>query len=721
MELIYLYIDGYRNFQEAEFNFCPNLSVHYKSEGHSITIDKADSGLPENFWGGTICNVTMLIGNNGAGKTSVFHFLIQLLYEMWGIGKSVEGKGLFIFREGEKLYLYADQEMQSVYGIPEIISRNGKLKIAYISRENNALIMGKTKFIYMTGALSRSDYEREKENYHNRYNILYDCSVGNLIYQDTKLDVNKTESEIENYFVYEQYKQIKYVFDKRQQEIIRQMTKEGFRVPVPTVLHIQMNRRIGSENIIGEKGVSDYTKLYSENILLKKVEDIFINTCEEYMQKEKSTFLKLYESEFLCYCLKKEALQSACRSIARMLKSETDIYEHSLRYGTDELKISEARSATEDFRDVLKYIWMRTEEVLDIWGGNSSFWHTLKGCREYYLDFLEFIDRSDLEQHFTFEQTLSGNPLEDLKNKTLCFYVSTSDTEWFTEFVRKYRYICNPDYFLDFQWGLSSGEYNLLSMFSSLYYIYDADYTNEKNGEYTIWNISPDGDNKNNRKKKCDNVILLMDEADLSYHPEWQREYISVLTAFLPRIYPKVCCKNIQVVLSTHSPLLLGDMPKQNILYLRADYETRKVHVEKREQGTFGQNIHLLLRDSFFLERGTVGEFAQKKINSLFNKLTDIENNLNKLDSLTKETREDQQEQNEKYRSLLKGEYRKETSLIAEPIIRNKLSGKIEQLLYRLEIEEPFGKDENRYRYMSDIEITREIEQLQREIDRRKR
>ena len=268
---------------------------------------------------------------------------------------------------------------------------------------------------------------------------------------------------------------------------------------------------------------------------------------------------------------------------------------------------------------------------------------------------------------------------------------------------------------------MSSGEYNLLSMFSSLYYIYDADYTNEKNGEYTIWNISPDGDNKNNRKKKCDNVILLMDEADLSYHPEWQREYISVLTAFLPRIYPKVCCKNIQVVLSTHSPLLLGDMPKQNILYLRADYETRKVHVEKREQGTFGQNIHLLLRDSFFLERGTVGEFAQKKINSLFNKLTDIENNLNKLDSLTKETREDQQEQNEKYRSLLKGEYRKETSLIAEPIIRNKLSGKIEQLLYRLEIEEPFGKDENRYRYMSDIEITREIEQLQREIDRRKR
>ena len=717
MELIYLYIDGYRNFQQAEFNFCPDLSVQYKSDGHSVIIDKMESGLPKNFWGDTIRNVTMLIGNNGAGKTSVFHFLIQLLYEMWEIGKPAAGKGFFIFGEGENLYWYADLEMRSVQGIPEIVSKSGKLKTVRISRENIVQVMGKTKFIYMTGALSRNDYEREKENYHNRYNILYDCSVGNLIYQDTKLDVNKTESEIENYFVYEQYKQIKYVFDKRQQEIIRQMAKEGFRVPVPTVLHIQMNRKIDGQNIIGEKGISDFVKFNRENILIKKVEDIFINTCEKYRQRDKDTSLTLYESEFLCYCLKKEALQCACRSIVRMLRSETDIYNYSLRYDTDEQKLSEARYNTENFGDVLEYIWQRTEEVLGAWEGNSSSWQILKRCKEYYLEFFDFIDQSNLEQHFTMEQTLSGNPKEDLKNKTLCFSVSTSDTEWFVEFVKKYRYICNPDYFLNFQWGLSSGEYNLLSMFSSLYYIYDADYTNEKNGEYTIWNVPPVRENKGCQKKKCDSAILFLDEADLSYHPEWQREYISVLTAFLPRIYPKVCCRNIQVVLSTHSPLLLGDMPGQSILYLRADYETGKVYVTKREQGTFGQNIHLLLRDSFFLEQGTMGAFAQKKINGLFIKLTDIETKLNKPENLTREA---QQEQNEKYRSLLK-DYGKETALIAEPIIRNKLSGKIEQLLYRLETDVSFEESENKYRYMSDTEITREIAKLQQEINRRNR
>ena len=90
---------------------------------------------------------------------------------------------------------------------------------------------------------------------------------------------------------------------------------------------------------------------------------------------------------------------------------------------------------------------------------------------------------------------------------------------------------------------------------------------------------------------------------------------------------------------------------------------------------------------------------------------------MNKPENLTREA---QQEQNEKYRSLLK-DYGKETALIAEPIIRNKLSGKIEQLLYRLETDVSFEESENKYRYMSDTEITREIAKLQQEINRRNR
>lgn len=65
------------------------------------------------------------------------------------------------------------------------------------------------------------------------------------------------------------------------------------------------------------------------------------------------------------------------------------------------------------------------------------------------------------------------------------------------------------------------------------------------------------------------------------------------------------CCQNIQVILSTHSPLLLGDVPQQNVIYLRCGGEGNHENVINRAgEGTFGQNIHLLFKDSFSWNKG---------------------------------------------------------------------------------------------------------------------
>ena len=74
------------------------------------------------------------------------------------------------------------------------------------------------------------------------------------------------------------------------------------------------------------------------------------------------------------------------------------------------------------------------------------------------------------------------------ENKRITFMLDTNDTDWFMEFLQKYRYICNPDYFLDLHWGLSSGESSLLSLFASFYYIFDVDYTSGRYGDYKIVN-----------------------------------------------------------------------------------------------------------------------------------------------------------------------------------------------------------------------------------------
>jgi len=244
-----------------------------------------------------------------------------------------------------------------------------------------------------------------------------------------------------------------------------------------------------------------------------------------------------------------------------------------------------------------------------------------------YLDFLAAEKNKDLFARFT-----------RVENEDCCFElplkVDEDDTSrdmqlqrFMTEFIQKYRYTCEPVYTIDFDWGLSSGEENMLRLFSNLFHIFDRDYSSGKYGECRIYN--DEWANKNRRTPHlCTSVMLFLDEADLTLHPEWQRRLIHVLTAALPLIYPKSCAKDMQLVLSTHSPLLLGDIPRENVCYLGGG---RSVGADSASEETFGQNIHTLLKDSFFLDNGTVGEFASSKINGIAARLEEILRNETKV------------------------------------------------------------------------------------------
>ena len=194
-------------------------------------------------------------------------------------------------------------------------------------------------------------------------------------------------------------------------------------------------------------------------------------------------------------------------------------------------------------------------------------------------------------------------------------------------FLDLYHKICTPYFTIDFDWGLSSGEENLLRLFSWLFHIFPR--VAEDGGyRYKIRN-NPSGEY--DKGIECDSVLLFMDEADLTFHPEWQRRLIHILTAFLPTIYPpsdrndpkQYGVKDMQLVLTTHSPLLLGDIPRENICFLSRTTDGTLRKIEGMTE-TFGQNIHTILKDSFFLENGTIGEFAAAKINAAAKRLRDL-------------------------------------------------------------------------------------------------
>lgn len=138
---------------------------------------------------------------------------------------------------------------------------------------------------------------------------------------------------------------------------------------------------------------------------------------------------------------------------------------------------------------------------------------------------------------------------------------------------------------------------------------------------------------------KCINIIF--DEIELYAHPEFQRSFIKELLDSLQAINLEKNYLNILFI--THSPFILSDIPKQNILYLKTERRTRKgqdvqisIPQSIEDKKSFGANITDLLADSFFIEDGLMGDFAKEKIRETIAWLTNKERDESKKEHFKK-------------------------------------------------------------------------------------
>lgn len=115
-----------------------------------------------------------------------------------------------------------------------------------------------------------------------------------------------------------------------------------------------------------------------------------------------------------------------------------------------------------------------------------------------------------------------------------------------------------------------------------------------------------------------DYINIILDEIELYYHPDWQRKYIDDILNYIGKINPRNLerIKGINITFLTHSPYILSDIPSTYILYL--DIYGKPI-IDSSHMKTFGANIHDLLKHSFFLQGGAIGEFAKNKINETIN------------------------------------------------------------------------------------------------------
>ncbi|QOW10111.1 hypothetical protein Q73A0000_06935 [Kaistella flava (ex Peng et al. 2021)] len=104
-------------------------------------------------------------------------------------------------------------------------------------------------------------------------------------------------------------------------------------------------------------------------------------------------------------------------------------------------------------------------------------------------------------------------------------------------------------------------------------------------------------------------INLILDEVELCFHPEYQRLFVDSLIRTIQRLKLNTHC-SFNIIIATHSPFVLSDIPMCNILHLKNGI------LQSKEQfkNPFGANINDILYQSFFLENGFIGEYARKKI-----------------------------------------------------------------------------------------------------------
>ncbi len=107
------------------------------------------------------------------------------------------------------------------------------------------------------------------------------------------------------------------------------------------------------------------------------------------------------------------------------------------------------------------------------------------------------------------------------------------------------------------------------------------------------------------------NMNLIFDEAELYYHPEYQRQFIDKLLGILKRSHFENDIDSINITIVTHSPFMLSDIPDSNILALNNGKRDTTF-----ESKTLGANIYDLLSNQFFME-SAIGAHVEKVINEI--------------------------------------------------------------------------------------------------------
>lgn len=119
-------------------------------------------------------------------------------------------------------------------------------------------------------------------------------------------------------------------------------------------------------------------------------------------------------------------------------------------------------------------------------------------------------------------------------------------------------------------------------------------------------------------KSKRNATLIMLDEADLYLHPEWQLLFMKKMIEILSSLNRS----DVQIIVTSHSPLIMTDFPQRCLVLL--ENINKATIIKSNSFNPFGANLYDLYSQGFFLDKSKVGALAFEKIMSL---LGEIRNN----------------------------------------------------------------------------------------------